>query len=310
LRTFAEAVGRSDLLRPKDVRERRAAAVDAAAILSPATGGFAGDAALVVPGGELGTRLLADARPAVEGERDVELRYGVSNSDRAVGARLGAELGRRHGSASTSTTVRVRFDGAAGQSFGAFLSRGVELELVGEANDYVGKGMAGGSIAVRPPADDAGDPVLLGNTVLYGATGGELYCAGEAGERFAVRNSGATAVVEGTGDHACEYMTGGTVVVLGDVGANVAAGMSGGELYVLDDRGVLPLRLNTELVVAEREAPPRELIEEHARRTGSAVAEAVLRSWDKAAARFWRVRPLPVADREVERADAATATAP
>jgi glutamate synthase domain-containing protein 2/glutamate synthase domain-containing protein 1/glutamate synthase domain-containing protein 3 len=294
LRTFAEAVGRSDLLQPKETRDRRAATIHAGAVLSPRSTGFAGDAQLAVRGGELGWQLFADAAAAVEGTNDVELRYEISNGDRAVGARLGAEIARRYGNEAPLNAVRARFDGAAGQSFGAFLSRGVELELLGEANDYVGKGMAGGLITVRPPADDAGDPVLLGNTVLYGATGGAVFCAGRAGERFAVRNSGATAVVEGAGDHVCEYMTGGTVVVLGDVGANVAAGMSGGQLFVLDDHAVLPLRLNTQLVAAERGAPPRELIEEHARRTGSPRAQEVLRRWHDAPARFWHVRPLPV----------------
>jgi len=174
----------------------------------------------------------------------------------------------------------------------------------------VGKGMGGGRIVVRPPADDAGDPVLLGNTVLYGATGGELYCAGSAGERFAVRNSGATAVVEGVGDHACEYMTAGTVVVLGEVGTNVAAGMSGGELYVLDDHAVLPLRLNAELVAAERGAPPRELVEEHVRRTGSARGANVLRAWDDAPARFWRISPRRNADPTPDAPSAEAVAAP
>jgi glutamate synthase domain-containing protein 2/glutamate synthase domain-containing protein 1/glutamate synthase domain-containing protein 3 len=303
LRTFAEAVGRADLLRARQPRERRAAAIDMTPILGHAGGGFAGEAPFAVPGGELGERLLADASPAIEDGEPVELAYEISNRDRTVGARLGVDLARRFGSIAPRGSIRARFDGSAGQSFGAFLNDGVELELVGEANDYVGKGMGGGCIVVRPPADDAGDPVLLGNTVLYGATGGALYCAGRAGERFAVRNSGATAVIEGAGDHTCEYMTAGTVVVLGDVGANVAAGMSGGELYVLDDHAILPLRLNGELVAAERGAPPRALIEEHVRRTGSARGTDVLRTWDAAPARFWRVTPR-------EKAVARAATAP
>ena len=309
LRTFAEAVGRTDLLRPKSCTARRAASIDAAVVLAPRSSGFEGHEQLTAPGGELGTRLAIDAAAALEGS-DVVLRYEISNRDRAVGARLGTEIARRFSSAPPPGSICARFDGAAGQSFGAFLAAGVELELLGEANDYVGKGMGGGRIVVRPPADDAGDPVLVGNTVLYGATGGELYCAGRAGERFAVRNSGATAVVEGTGDHACEYMTGGTVVVLGEVGANVAAGMSGGELYVLDDHGVLPLRLNAELVVAERGAPPRELIAEHAHRTGSARAAEVLRRWDDAPARFWCVRARPVPQPQDAAADVMPAAAP
>jgi glutamate synthase domain-containing protein 3 len=170
----------------------------------------------------------------------------------------------------------------------------VRLELVGEANDYVGKGMGGGRVVVRPPDDDAGDPVLLGNTVLYGATGGELFCAGAAGERFAVRNSGATAVVEGVGQHACEYMTNGTVVVLGAFGRNVAAGMSGGEVYVHDPDDVLDLRLNGDLVVSRRVTVGNELrslLERHVRYTGSPRAQALLDRWDEALGEFRHVVP-------------------
>src|SRR5439155_14130320 len=175
------------------------------------------------------------------------------------------------------------------QSFGAFLAAGVELHLVGEANDYVGKSMGGGRIAIRPPDDDAGDPVLVGNTCLYGATGGELYCAGRAGERFAVRHSGAVAVVEGVGDHGCEYMTRGTVVVLGETGRNLGAGMSGGEVYVYDPAGVLDLRLNGDLVVALPVAAPaeelRRLVERHHRYTGSPLSAGLLGRWAEEAPR-------------------------
>src|SRR5207247_4329060 len=166
----------------------------------------------------------------------VEPIYRITPADRTVGARLGGLIAKQFGSQPPPGRVRARFEGVAGQSFGAFLAAGVELNLVGEANDYVGKSMSGGRIAIRPPENDAGDPVLVGNTCLYGATGGELYCAGRAGERFAVRNSGAVAVVEGAGDHACEYMTNGTVVVLGETGRNLGAGMSGGQAYVYDPR--------------------------------------------------------------------------
>jgi glutamate synthase domain-containing protein 3 len=190
--------------------------------------------------------------------------------------------------------VRARFEGSAGQSFGAFLAAGVRLELLGEANDYVGKGMGGGRIVVRPPDADAGDPVLLGNTVLYGATGGELFCAGAAGERFAVRNSGATAVVEGVGQHACEYMTNGTVVVLGEFGRNVAAGMSGGQVYVHDPESVLDLRLNVDLVLSRPVAAAdelRDLLERHVRYTASPRARALLDRWDEAVREFRHVVP-------------------
>jgi glutamate synthase domain-containing protein 3 len=239
----------------------------------------------------------------------VDLRYPIDNRDRAVGAGLGVEIARRFGAGPPPGRVRARFEGSAGQSFGAFLATGVELELVGEANDGVGKGLSGGRVVVLPPPDDDGDPVLLGNAVLYGATGGELFARGRAGERFAVRNSGAIAVIEGAGDHACEYMTGGTVVVLGDIGLNVGAGMSGGELYVHDPDGLLPLRLNTELVIAERGVSDelRTLLEQHVRHTGSPRAADVLERWDEAAAWFWRVVPREgVAARE-DGAEVATA---
>jgi glutamate synthase domain-containing protein 3 len=190
----------------------------------------------------------------------------------------------------------VRFEGSAGQSFGAFLAPGMRFDLVGEANDYCGKSMSGGRIAISPPPDDAGDPCLLGNTALYGATGGTLFCAGSAGERFAVRNSGAVAVVEGVGDHACEYMTAGTVVVLGEVGLNFGAGMTGGRAFVYGDPDLLEIALNRDLVVAH--APEadeleevRGLVERHLRSTGSPRAAALLERWEDELPRILRVAP-------------------
>ena len=293
LRSLAEAVGRSDLLGVRETVERRTASLDVSPLLRLPRGAFAGEPQLRADGGELGERFAADAAAALDEPRIIDLRSPITNRDRAVGTRLGVEIARRYGGASPPGRVRARFEGSAGQSFGAFLSAGVELELVGEANDGVGKGMGGGRIVILPPPNDVGEAVLLGNAVLYGATGGELFCAGRAGERFAVRNSGAVAVVEGAGDHACEYMTGGAVVVLGEIGLNVAAGMSGGELYVLDPSGRLPLRLNTELVVAERTAGAhlRELLELHLRHTGSPRAGAVLERWQENVGAFWRVVP-------------------
>jgi len=192
--------------------------------------------------------------------------------------------------------VRATFRGSAGQSFGAFLAAGTEFRLIGEANDYVGKGMGGGRLVVVPPRDDAGHPHLAGNVVLYGATGGELFVAGRVGERLAVRNSGATAVVEGAGDHACEYMTGGIVVVLGPVGWNLGAGMTGGRAFVLDAADGLAGRVNTELVEMAGPDPEdlgllRALIERHAELTGSARAQEVLAAWPEAARRFLLVAP-------------------
>ena len=293
LRTFAEAIGRADLLGRRETTERRSASLDLRTLLRPARGAFDGEQQPDAEGGELGERLAADAAAVLDEARIVELRYEIGNRDRAVGARLGVDIARRFGAGPPPGRVRARFEGSAGQSFGAFLAAGVELEVIGECNDYVGKGMSGGRIVVLPPPNDAGDAVLLGNAVLYGATGGELFSTGRAGERFAVRNSGATAVVEGVGDHACEYMTGGTIAVLGEVGLNVGAGMSGGELYVLDPVGRLPLRLNAQLVVAERGASEelRELLERHLRHTGSPRTAAVLERWSEAAGWFWRVVP-------------------
>jgi glutamate synthase (ferredoxin) len=294
LRTWDEAVGRVDLLARRTTGDPRADALDVEPLLAvvPAA---AGDPRLPRPeGGDLGQRLAYEALPALEQARLVDLTYPIRTADRAVGARLGGEIGRRFGAHPPPGRVRVHFDGAAGQSFGAFLAAGVELALTGEANDYVGKSMGGGRIVVKPPSGDAGEPVLLGNTVLYGATGGELFCAGRAGERFAVRNSGAVAVVEGAGDHCCEYMTGGTVVVLGPVGRNLGAGMSGGEAYVLDPDGAAERRVNPQLVAAyepgARElAALRQLVERHLRFTGSERAAALLERWEDA--RFVRVAP-------------------
>jgi glutamate synthase domain-containing protein 3 len=214
-----------------------------------------------------------------------------------VGAALGGALALEFGETVPRGLAHVVLTGSAGQSFGAFLSHGIHLDLTGEANDYVGKGMAGGRITVRPPDNDGGDPVLAGNTCLYGATGGTVFIAGSTGERFAVRNSGASAVVEGAGDHLCEYMTGGTIAVLGPVGYNIGAGMTGGEAYVWDPDGRLPERLNSALVEAVRPDPEavqelRWLVEQHRELTGSRRAERLLSDWSASATLFWHIVPL------------------
>jgi glutamate synthase (ferredoxin) len=211
-----------------------------------------------------------------------------------VGARIAGEIAERHGNTGFTGSLDLTFEGAAGQSFGAFLLQGMNLRLVGEANDYVGKGMNGGRITLVPPAggSDPGAKVILGNTCLYGATGGEVYALGRAGERFAVRNSGARTVVEGAGDHCCEYMTGGVVVVLGTTGRNVAAGMTGGLAFLLDDDGALERRVNQETVAieplstAEQEALLKPLLEAHLEATGSAKAAQVLADWPSWKSRF------------------------
>jgi len=240
-----------------------------------------------------------DLIEALRGSEPVTASFNVSNVNRTVGGLLSNAVTKAHGRAGLPPgTIRFELRGSAGQSFGAWLAPGIELELAGEANDYAGKGLSGGVISVRPP-DGAGyraeENVIVGNTVLYGATAGRAFFRGLAGERFAVRNSGASAVVEGVGDHGCEYMTGGCVVVIGPTGRNFAAGMSGGLAYVLDDAGAFAARCNTQLVSLEGladddEEAVRALLAEHRVRTGSPVAARLLDRWEPQ--RFVKVFPL------------------
>ncbi|MDQ6946827.1 MAG: glutamate synthase large subunit, partial [Actinomycetota bacterium] len=310
LRTLDEAIGRVECLRPSPSAEGRAASMDLSPLITPPTDPaaprrFVGAVEIQRTRSALGDRLVDDALLGIWEGEDVELRYAITNADRTVGAALGGAIALEYGQAPPMGTATIRFDGSAGQSFGAFLTHGIEFELVGEANDYVGKAMGGGRIVVRPPADTVvasgsarGDgPVLAGNTCLYGATGGELYCAGSGGERFAVRNSGATAVVEGVGDHACEYMTAGTVVVLGPVGYNLGAGMTGGQVFVWDPDAALATRLNPALVEAARPDADlleelRWLIERHHELTASPRAAALLADWADTETHVWLVAPI------------------
>jgi len=264
----------------------------------------------------LDASLIARCAPALERGERVQILDDVRNVNRTVGAMLSGELIRRHPEGLPDQTVWVQLNGTGGQSFGAFLARGITLYLAGEANDYTGKGLSGGRVVIRPSIDFRGDStenIIVGNTVLYGATSGEAFFRGVAGERFAVRLSGATAVVEGTGDHGCEYMTGGTVVVLGKTGRNFAAGMSGGVAYVYDEDGEFASRCNTAMVALEDVLPAREqkasvdpaiwhkgqvdeellrgLIEQHHRWTGSLRARELLDDWDEARERFVKVFP-------------------
>jgi glutamate synthase (NADPH) large chain len=245
-------------------------------------------------------RIVADAEPALARGEAQQLAYPVRNRNRSVGALLSSHIARAKGPAGLPPgTLQVALTGSAGQSFGAWLAAGVELTLFGEANDYVGKGLSGGVIAVRPSEHArfvASANVIVGNTVLYGATSGRAFFAGMAGERFAVRNSGASAVVEGVGDHGCEYMTGGTVVVLGATGHNFAAGMSGGVAYVFDPASNLAGLCNFELVELEPLEEPdraqlRLLVAEHAERTGSVLAQRLLADWPNALGQFIKVMP-------------------
>ena len=224
----------------------------------------------------------------------------VSNTDRAFGSILGSEITRRYGNALPDDTYTVRCTGAGGQSFGAFIPKGLTLELVGESNDYMGKGLSGGKIVLRPPQTPGYKPeenIIAGNVALYGATGGRAFVSGVAGERFCVRNSGATAVVEGVGDHGCEYMTGGTVVVLGPTGKNFAAGMTGGVAYVLDEAWDFYQRVNKETVSLQAVehkhdvAALKELIKEHVEATGSPRGREILDHFAEYLPKFKKVLP-------------------
>ena len=235
-----------------------------------------------------------------ENSGEVSLALKISNTDRSVCAMLSGDIARAHGNRGFKGKVKLEFRGSAGQSFGAFLLPGLDVRLVGEANDYVGKGMHGGEIVVVPTEDAgfvAAESSIVGNACLYGATGGVFHANGRTGERFCVRNSGATAVVEGTGDHCCEYMTGGVVVALGSVGRNVGAGMTGGIGYFYDPENEFEEKLNNEIVKIQRvstkagESQLKGLIEMHFQKTGSEKAEKILDGWETEVGKFWQVFP-------------------
>jgi len=246
--------------------------------------------------------LLAAAIPALERKEPVKLERPIRNVHRTVGGGLSGEIVRRHGPAGLPEgTIQISFKGSAGQSFGAFLAPGVTLRVEGDANDYVGKGMSGGRIVITPPKGARIRPhenVIAGNTVLYGATGGELFIHGTVGERFAVRNSGAKVVVEGCGDHGCEYMTGGIAVILGQTGNNFAAGMSGGVAYVHDDTEWFGIRCNLDMVDLESvwkeedRRVLRTLLENYLKETGSARAKMILENWETHLPLFVKVMPV------------------
>jgi glutamate synthase (NADPH/NADH) large chain len=290
----------------------------------------------------LDRQIIELARPALEQKQPVRIELPIRNVDRSTGAMLSGEVAKRfRHKGLKDDTIQVRLTGTAGQSFGAFLARGISFELVGDGNDYVGKGLSGGRLIVRPAEDAqllAEEAIIVGNTVLYGATEGECYFRGVAGERFAVRNSGAVAVVEGVGDHGCEYMTGGVVVVIGQTGRNFAAGMSGGVAYVLDEEGDFAMRCNMAMV--ELEPVPEEddlmekllhhggdidhkgrvdvsgdmtshdeerlyqLISNHVHYTGSTRGKAILDDWASYRPKFRKVMPVEYrrALQEMERA--------
>jgi glutamate synthase (NADPH/NADH) large chain len=259
-----------------------------------------------VPDG-LDARILADAASSLVRDEAVRLAYDVRNTDRAVGTRLSGHIVRHHGMTGLrQDQIAITLTGTAGQSLGAFAVRGVRLEVHGDANDYVGKGLSGATIVLRPAPGSTlvtHRNTIIGNTVLYGATSGRLFAAGQAGERFAVRNSGAEAVVEGCGSHGCEYMTGGIVAILGSTGENFAAGMTGGMAYVLDEADEFPRRLNQDSVFCQRlavafyEQQLRTLIEAHARETASPHAMRLLCDWEDVREKFWQIVPRETAVR-------------
>ncbi|MFL6450598.1 MAG: glutamate synthase large subunit [Bryobacteraceae bacterium] len=307
-RTMNEMIGRVDLIEMKaDVEHWKARGLDFSAILhNPQVPGRVGRRQLKCQDHGLGEaldhQLLREAEEAIENGTPVEFKARVRNVNRAVGTMLSGRVARKHGSKGLpEDTVKICLSGSAGQSFGAFLTKGVTLVLEGEANDYVGKGLSGGKIVVFPPRASTFAPeenILIGNTTLYGATSGEAYFSGVAGERFAVRNSGATAVVEGVGDHACEYMTNGTVVVLGETGRNFAAGMSGGIAYVFDPFGdFAKVRCNKAAVDLEPlfEKDDIEVLENlirhHVSYTGSPLAKRILANWPQSLPQFTKVFP-------------------
>ena len=322
IRTFDELIGRTDLLdMRKGLDHWKASGLDFGRLFAQPLVG-AGEPRHHVEeqdhnlGHTLDRKLIERCRPAIEHGERVQLMEVARNVNRTVGAMLSGAVTRAHPEGLPDDTIRIQFEGTGGQSFGAFLCNGITLSLIGDANDYTGKGLSGGRIAVRPSLDfrgEAASNTIVGNTVLYGATSGQAFFSGVAGERFAVRLSGATAVVEGTGDHGCEYMTGGTVVVLGATGRNFAAGMSGGVAYVYDEDGQFDTRCNMAMVALERimpsdeqaatqpratwhqgqtdEALLKKLLEDHHRWTGSRRARELLDHWAVSRSKFVKVFP-------------------
>jgi glutamate synthase (NADPH/NADH) large chain len=311
LRSLEAAIGRSDLLHQVSRGSADLDDLDLNPILAQVDAGgfprhFAIEGRNEVPD-SLDAQMIQDAKAAlVEGEK-MQLAYTVRNVHRAVGTRLSAHITRRYGMDQLPPgQITVRLRGSAGQSLGAFAVQGLRLEVFGDANDYVGKGLSGGTIVVRPLVSSAmvaSDNVIIGNTCLYGATAGELFASGRAGERFAVRNSGALAVVEGCGDNGCEYMTAGVAVILGPVGDNFAAGMSGGLAYVYDPADRFAERVNPDMVIYQRievehyERQLRALLALHHKNTQSRFAERILADFDREIGRFWQVVPREMLDK-------------
>ncbi|MBO7402193.1 MAG: glutamate synthase subunit alpha, partial [Lachnospiraceae bacterium] len=309
VRSINELVGRTDLLKVREVKGN-AAKLDLSRLL-PEAEGLCGSKAIFDPARSFDFRL--DATPdesvllasktvkkSLDKKEKSHIEIDVKNTDRTFGTLLGAEITRRYPDGLEEDTITVDCKGAGGQSFGAFIPKGLRLNLTGESNDYFGKGLSGGTLVVKVPKEARYDPsqnIIIGNVALYGATSGKAFVAGMAGERFAIRNSGAKAVVEGVGEHGCEYMTGGCVVILGPTGKNFAAGMSGGVAYVLDEDNKLYKNLNKQLVSMENvenkndREELKKLIEEHVECTGSAKGKAILEDFDSCVRHFKKIIP-------------------
>jgi glutamate synthase (ferredoxin) len=306
-RTLNEMVGRTDALEARHAVDHwKAKGIDLSKLLySPKAGPEVGRFCTekqdhgLEKGLDLSV-LLAACQPAIDKGQKVRYEGEIKNTHRVVGTILGNEITKKHIDGLPDGTIHLKFKGSAGQSLGAFVPAGVTIELEGDANDYVGKGLSGGKIIVHPPAGSTFVPeenILIGNVALYGATAGEAYIRGMAGERFGVRNSGVNAVVEAVGDHGCEYMTGGRVVVLGPAGRNFGAGMSGGLAYVLDKAGDFAKRVNPQMVdVARLEdldeiIEVRQMIERHVQYTGSELGKRVLANWNANVPKFVKIAP-------------------
>jgi len=305
-RSLKDIIGRADLLKEREVKITKTQSLDLSCLTNlPDTRtdrAWLEHEAVHGNGDVLDDEILANPmiQAAIQAQGIAEVSMTLVNTNRSVATRVSGAIAQRYGDTGFGGHITLNFQGAAGQSFGAFLLPCMTLTLQGEANDYVGKGMHGGEIIIQPSAKATYDPaenVIVGNTCLYGATGGTLFARGQAGERFAVRNSFGKAVIEGTGDHCCEYMTGGVIVVLGRAGRNVGAGMTGGLAYFLDEDGSFPTKVNPEIVKVQRvvatagERQLQELIQAHAEKTGSAKAQQILDRWSEYLPQFWQVVP-------------------
>ena len=305
VRSLADVIGRSDLLRQVSRGSEFLDDLDLNPLLVQAEPGPYARYCTVVGRNEvpetLDAQMIADAAALFERGEKMQLQYNIRNTHRAIGTKFSSRVVRKFGMTGLQPGhIPVRLRGSAGQSHGAFGVQGLKLEVFGDANDYVGKGLSGATIVVRPaPSSNlvSQQNTIIGNTVLYGATAGTLFAAGQAGERFAVRNSGATAVVEGCGSNGCEYMTGGTVVILGNVGDNFGAGFTGGQAFVYDPEGMFHLRVNAKILSWQRVASShwsehlRGLITTHADETNSRYARMLVHDWDRVLPRFWQVVP-------------------